>query len=122
LYSLLYGSFAREESCLILLYENNGFEVLIGHRLFNPNEKYGTRKGKESQSITDDSSMFQLPKKTPQFLKFWSSQSDNLNSFKLYERNMKLLKWRTLKGRASEKVQPSAAKVEVNPKILGIGP
>jgi hypothetical protein len=53
LYSLLYGSFAREESCLILLYENNGFEVLIGHRLFNPNEKYGTRKAKERKSLTD---------------------------------------------------------------------
>jgi hypothetical protein len=35
---------------------------------------------------------------------------------------MKLLKWRTLKGRASEKVLPSTVKIEVNPKVLGIGP
>lgn len=36
LYNILHGSFSREENCVILLYENNGFEVLIGHRLFNP--------------------------------------------------------------------------------------
>ena len=38
--SVTYGSFAREQNCLILLYEKDGFEVLITHRLFNPKEKY----------------------------------------------------------------------------------
>lgn len=34
---------------------------------------------------------------------------------------MKLLKWKTLKGKVSEKIV-STAKVEVNPKIQGLGP
>lgn len=34
LYNVIWGSFAREECCLILLYENAGFEVLILHRQF----------------------------------------------------------------------------------------
>ena len=34
LYDIIWGSFAREEGCLILLYEHAGFEVLILHRHF----------------------------------------------------------------------------------------
>lgn len=44
MYDALFGSFAKEENCLILMYENHGFEVLILHRQFNPKERYGSNK------------------------------------------------------------------------------
>jgi hypothetical protein len=71
LYSVVWGSFAREDSCLILLYENAGFEVLILHRQFNPKEKYGTNK---APSI--DYEPLPLPKKTNHFLTYWQDDQD----------------------------------------------
>lgn len=40
----------------------------------------------------------------------------------MFERSMKLLKWSTLKGKVVEKKASSTAKIELNPKVLGLGP
>lgn len=66
LYNVVWGSFAREECCLILLYENAGFEVLILHRQFNLKEKYGSNK-----SIKEEYENIPIPKKSNHFLTFW---------------------------------------------------
>ena len=35
-----FGTTARQENCLVLVYKDNGFEVKIMHRQWNPNVKY----------------------------------------------------------------------------------
>ena len=70
--SITYGSFAREQNCLILLYEKDGFEVLITHRLFNPKEKYNPKILPKLEKAAPEKELA-IPKKTSQFLKYWKS-------------------------------------------------
>lgn len=90
MYDLLFGSFAKEENCVILMYESHGFEVLILHRQFNPKQNYGTNR--KTVETTKD---ITIPKKTTEFKAYWDVENDATQSYKLYERNIKLLKWMT---------------------------
>lgn len=71
LYNVIWGSFAREECCLILLYENAGFEVLILHRQFSLREKYGSNR-----SLKEEYESLPIPKKSNHFLTFWEDDED----------------------------------------------
>ena len=59
-------------------------------------------------------------------MKYWAGEPDSLNSYKVFERNMKLLKWRTLRSKLNDKANPrgggGVSKVDINSKILGLGP
>ena len=66
---MIWGSFAREECCLILLYEMAGFEVLILHRQFSPKELYGSNK-----HVVDETAPIPIPKKTNHFLTYWNEE------------------------------------------------
>lgn len=117
LYNVVWGSFAREECCLILLYENAGFEVLILHRQFSPKEKYGSNKAlrQEYESIP-------IPKKTNHFLAYWEDDEDEALLYKHFERSLQLLRWRTLREKFAEGTTNSQDKLQVNAKVLGLGP
>lgn len=118
LYNIIWGSFAREEACLILLYENAGFEVLILHRLFKPTQKYGVNKAidKQYQNIP-------IPKKSSYFLSFWNDdESDESLLYRHFQKGLQLLKWRTLKEKFAEGGAHIQSRIEVNSKILGLGP
>ena len=86
--------------------------------MFNPKEKYPERiLEKKSDEVN-----INLPKKTNHFLNFWASEPDKLDSYKMFERNLKLLKWRTLREKTVSKNIISQAKIQLNSKILGLGP
>lgn len=115
LYSVVWGSFAREDNCLILLYENAGFEVLILHRQFNPKERYGSNR---APRIEYDA--LPIPKKTNHFLTYWQDEQDEASLYRYFEKSLSLLKWRTLREKYSDRKQQAG--LEIGSKVLGLGP
>ena len=79
-----------------MMYESHGFEVLILHRQFNPKQAYGSNKKRNDQ--TQD---IPIPKKTTEFKTYWDEQKDSSQAYKIYERNIKLLKWMTYRQKFS---------------------
>jgi hypothetical protein len=118
LYNIIWGSFAREECCLILLYEHAGFEVLILHRQFKSTEKYGSNK-----ELKQEYDSIPIPKKTPHFLIFWNeADADEANLYRHFEKSLKLLNWRTLKEKFAEGKSQTQHHIDINSKVLGLGP
>lgn len=62
------------------MYEQKGFEVLIGHRMFNPKENYEPRLIRANE---EEGPGLVLPKKTGHFLKYWAGEPDNINNYKV---------------------------------------
>ena len=88
--------------------------------MFNPKENYEPRLIRANE---EEGPGLVLPKKTGHFLKYWAGEPDNINNYKVFERNMKLLKWRTLRAKVNDKTNPGGiSKIEINSKVLGLGP
>lgn len=91
---LKFGTYGRQEGCLIMFFEEKGFEVKIVHRLFNANQKIS--KDPVVNEIAD--SKIPVPKKTALFqIESQAETSNCAEMYRGYMQDTRFLKWRVLK-------------------------
>jgi hypothetical protein len=89
-----FGTYGRQEGCLIVFFQDKGFEVKIVHRLFNPSSKL------ERDPVDNDigDSKIPVPKKSTVFQAECEAEKDTAASMhRGYMKDMRLMKWRVLK-------------------------
>lgn len=55
-------------------------------------------------------------------MSYWEDDEDEAILYKHFERSLQLLKWRTLREKFADGAVKSHNKLEVNAKVLGLGP
>ena len=89
-----FGTYGRQDGCLIVFFDGKGFEVKIVHRLFNPNSKL--ERDPLETDIGDN--RIPVPKKSTVFQAECEAEKEEASSMhRGYLEDMKLLKWRLLK-------------------------